>query len=250
MCHMRFRLVLLSFLTLSLFFTGVDASIADYHPSIVPSLEGNTQISWTVVDAPDLAVEWLFFQGSWLANDGSTMNFTILEIDSYLTGELKIGNASLIANNTDLALELLLGVWGIIEFFPGLIIKIGQDNFNTLNETAYASAARVRWNYLNGTMTSSYEEVIVGGVVYDCLVFEYQQDPTGWGEPQESYLAYDTETGVLIKADTSVFIFNEYRLVLEFNSISQPLPILLLSTVSGGSILVLIVVVILWKKSE
>ena len=245
------QLILLLFLMLSLPLIGVEGNANDYHQSLVPRDDRYTRLSWTVIGAPSMAVEWGWMgEGAWLATNGSTMTFSILEIDSYLTGNLTIGNFTRITNNTDIARELVLGVWGLTPFFPGLLVMIGQTNLDTLNETAYASAERVQGNYLNGTMESRYEEVTVDDDTYYCLIFEYEQDPSGFGEPQSTYLAYDTVTGILIKADTSVTIINPYQLILDYSGLevitttTLPFDPLLLGISIGSGLFVVIIVVL------
>ncbi len=249
------RLFLLLFLMLSFSIISVEAGPEDYHPSIVPTDNQYTRLSWTVVGAPSMAVEWGWMgEGAWLATNESSMTFSIMEVDSYLEGYLSIGNFSITTNNTDVARELVLGVWGLTPFFPGLVVMIGQDNLDTLNDTAYASAARVQGNYLNGTMESRYENVTVGDNTYYCLIFEYEQDPSGFGEPQVTHLAYDTVTGILIKADTSVTIENPYILMLEYSGLeavsltSFPIDPILMGLVSGSVVIIAIVVFALRRK--
>ena len=245
----RRLLLLLVFLMLSMPFIGVEASADDYHTTLVPTEVSQTKLSWAVVGAPSLAVEWGWTgEGSWLATKGSAMTFSITEIDSYLTGDLTIGNFSITTNNTDVARELVLGVWGLTPFFPGLVVMTGQTNLDTLNTTAYASAERVKNNYLNGTMESRYENVTISSGTYYCLIFEYEQDPSGFGEPQVTYLAYDTTTGILVKADTSVTIENPYELQLEYSGleiVSPTPPDLLLIGIIGVSLLAVVVIVVL-----
>ena len=77
---------------------------------------------------------------------------------------------------------------------------------------------------MNGTMESSFEEIAIGSTIYDCLVFNYLQDFSGYGEPQQTVLAYDTITGILVRANTSFFFgapYAPYSLVMELSSIIQ-----------------------------
>ncbi len=246
--EMRMRGLLIAFLTLCFLTASIVASSDDYYQPFVPSPQGNTIVNWRMVEVPELAVQWGWTgEGAWLAESESIMSFTITTLDEYITGDLTIGNFTIEANNTDVARELVLGVWGLTPFFPGLVIAIGQDNLDGFNVTAYASAERVQGNYLNGTMESSYEAVVVGGTSYDCIVFDYEQDPSGFGEPQRTYLAYDTLTGVLVRANTSVTIVNEYILVLELQSILPPGPDMLL-IVGGLSVVAIVVIVIVVVK--
>ena len=249
---MRMKGLLIALFTLCLLTANVVASSDDYYQPLVPSPQGNTIVNWRMVEIPELAVEWGWAgEGAWLAESGSIMSFTITTLDEYVTGDLTIGNFTIESNNTDVARELILGVWGLTPFFPGLIVAIGQDNLDDLNDTAHASAERVQGNYMNGTMASSYEPVVVGGASYDCIVFDYEQDSSGYGEPQRTYLAYDTLTGVLVQANTSVTFANEYILVLELQSILPPGPNMLL-VVGALSVIAIevIVIVVIMRRSN
>ena len=247
---MRMRGLLVAFLTLCVLTASTVASSDDYYQPLVPSQQGNTIVNWRMVEIPEVAVQWGWTgEDAWLAESGGIMSFTITTLDEHITGSLKIGNFTIVSNNTDAARELVLGVWGLTPFFPGLIVAIGQDNLGGLNDTAYASAERVQGNYMNGTMESSYEPVVIGGTSYDCIVFDYEQDPSGYGEPQRTYLAYDTLTGVLVRANTSVTIVNEYILVLELQSILPPGPAMLL-IVGGLSVLAIVVIVVVVVKRK
>lgn len=243
---MRMRSLMIALLTLCFLTANVVASSDDYYQPLVPSPQGDTIVNWRMVEVPELAVQWGWAgEGAWLAESTDIMSFTITTLDEYITGDLTIGNFTIEANNTDVARELVLGVWD--SFLPGLVVAIGQDNLDDLNVTAYASAERVQGNYLNGTMESSYEPVVVGGTSYDCIVFDYEQDPSGFGEPQRTYLAYDTLTGVLVRANTSITFVNEYVLVLELQSILPPGPDMLL-IVGGLSVVAIVVIVIVVVK--
>ncbi len=240
---MRMRVLLIAFLTLCVLTASTAASSDDYYQPLVPNSQGNTIVNWRMVEVPEMAVQWGWTgDGAWLAESGGIMSFTITTLDEHITGNLKIGNFTIEANNTDVAGELILGLWGS-SFSPGLVVAIGQDNLGDLNDTAYASVERVQGNYMNGTMESSYESVVVGGTSYNCIVFDYEQDPSGYEDPQRTYLAYDTLTGVLVRANTSITIVNEYILVLELQSILPPGPGMLL--IVGGLSLFAIVVIVL-----
>ena len=232
--------------------TTVSAAPTDYNDIMFPSLGGNTAISWTVVECPDVPVAWGWTgEGAWLATPGSAMTFSITSIHEVdIEGILQIGNFTITANDTDVARELVLGVWGFTPFFPGLVVPVGQTNMEDLNSTAYASAMRVQGNYLNGSMLSVYETVTIGTISYECIVFNYEQDSSGFGEPQRTSLAYDTTTGILVKGNTSYFFgapFAPYSLVIELDSVIQFGPIFL-TMMGSGIILILGVVVVLMKR--
>ncbi|MHA1934989.1 MAG: hypothetical protein ACW97A_06870 [Candidatus Thorarchaeota archaeon] len=214
-------LIILCFLT-----TSVSGVPNDYSPVLVPGPGDHTIVTWNVIATPETPFS-LFFsgQGAWIAESGSKMNFSINEVNDYVEGELQLGNISIVSNDTDIAKDLVLGVgvFGERAWLPGFVVEIGQDNFDSLNETAYASASRVAGNYMNGTMTSSYGQRTVSGVIYESIFFEYVQDDTGFGEPQRTQLAYDMNTGILIWANTSFRFDVPYHLEFELQSYIYPI---------------------------
>jgi hypothetical protein len=155
-----------------------------------------------------------------------------------------------VTSNTDVARELVFGVWGLTPFFPGFVVPVGAENIDSLNETAYSSAARVKNNYLNGTMISHYDQLTIGGEVYDCIIFDYVQDPSGFGEPQVTHLAYDVDSGILVSGNTSVTFDNPYTLHIELSSTTRvPTPnYLLIGIVSVGGLVVVLVAVFLSRE--
>ncbi|MFX0055252.1 MAG: hypothetical protein ACFFAX_05190 [Promethearchaeota archaeon] len=241
------------FVLIVLFFIAPAAGApTDYSPNLVPRDSVPTRITWNVIEAPEVAFSlWFSGTGNWLAQEGSQMTFNITGINGDVEGQLELGNVTLTANDTDIAKDLTLGVWGLTPWHPGLVVKIGDSNFESLNQTAFAAAERVAGNYLNGTLVSSFEPVESNGVLYDCIVFEYEQDPTGFGEPQMTSLAYDTETGVLVKANTSYSFGTPYTLILELEGIHIPTedPVLLWVAVAiAGVVLIMIAVAIRTRK--
>ncbi|MHA2003678.1 MAG: hypothetical protein ACW960_06165 [Candidatus Thorarchaeota archaeon] len=174
-----------------------------YNPGLTPRVSVSTRIAWTVDDAPNIAFA-LFWSGTgaWIAEKDSQMIFDVTRVDDDIEGELTLGNATWTSNDTEIAMDLIIGVWGLTPWFPGFIVEIG--------------------NYLNGTMESSYEEVVAHGTSYDCIIFEYEQDPVSFGEPQLTMLAYDLVTGVMVKANTSYSFGTPYSLVLELEGIYTP----------------------------
>ncbi|MHA2378327.1 MAG: hypothetical protein ACXADS_03560 [Candidatus Thorarchaeota archaeon] len=219
---MQRRALIVAFVAACFFSASVVATPTDYGGVLVPKSSGNTIITWTVLNSSNdaFALYWSGI-GAWLAENGSEMTFEITSIEEDVEGTLTLGNKTWSANDTEIAMDLTLSVWSLSDpWLPGFIVKIGEGNLNQLNGTAYAAAARVAGNYMNGTMTSSYEQVVAGGVEYDCIIFDYVQDPPLFGEPQLTQLAYDVETGVLVKANTSYSFGAPYILTLELRSIS------------------------------
>ncbi len=239
-------LILLGFLPI-----GVQGELAGYSTVIAPTFFENTEITWDVIEKPILSVEWGWTgQGSWYIDEGEGISFIVERIIDDIEGLLRIGNFTVSTTNTDLARELVLGVWGLTPFFPGFVVPIGTENLNELNETAHASAERVLNNYLNGTMNSKYDQMTVSGETYDCIIFDYLQDETGFGVPQETFLAYDTATGILVSANTSVTFDNPYVLHIELSSVTRILGAgsILLGIVGVGTVVLVIVAVVLIKK--
>ncbi len=235
------------FLLIGLLITTVSAAPNDYYSALNPDTT-TPVITWRVVNAPGTAFS-LYFSGhvKWHAENGSTLSFTITEIAEDVVGTVTLGNATWTGNDTDIAKDLTLGVWGLTPWLPGFIIKIGDANIETLNATAFAAAQRVKGNYLNGTMSSSFDTVVANGVTYNCIVFDYLQDPS-YGTPQRTRLAYDLTSGVLVFANTSYSFGVPYSLVLEVTSIpgSQDLPLFVF--IAGVSIVAIVVVIVVARK--
>jgi hypothetical protein len=198
-------------------------------------------IMWQIESAPDEAFN-LFYTGggNWLVSDESHITFGVYSIHDDVEGVLNIGNVSVLANDTNVAKDLTLGVWGTpTEWWPGFIVEVEQSDIDILNETAYAAAARVTGNYLNGTMVSSYETVTdASDNEHQCIVFDYIQDSSGFGEPQRTHLAYSLDTGILIEANTSYSFGVPYELGFRFDGIVTP-TIVDLYPVWGGYITLL-----------
>jgi hypothetical protein len=220
-----------------------------YGAVLIPSIWGNTQIAWRVVDCPATPFS-LYWSGNgyWLAQPNSTMTLTILAVTEDIEGTITLGNRTWNANDTDIAKDLALGVWGFTPWLPGLIVKIGQQDFDELNKTAYDSADRVPGNFLNGTMISYYSTVTAGGVAHNCLVFDYQQDNTSFGEPQRTYLAYDTGTGLLVRGNTTYSFGTPYELSVELASVYAPSSVVPLVIVGLSLGVTVIMVLILLRR--
>jgi hypothetical protein len=211
-------------------------------------------IEWRVDAAPSDAFNMFFTEGGvWLAENGSSMTFTIQNIGNDIAGELAIGNVTVVANDTEIARDLTLGVWGThTEWWPGLVIETGQSNIEVLNATAYSSAERVAGNYLNGTMTSHYDNISVGNVLIECIVFDFEQDPTGFGESQLTHLAYSLGSGVLVEARTSYSFGVPYNLEISLVELELPpavsRPVLFPIILAGTVLLVMVVTYVLLSR--
>lgn len=195
-----------------------------YALDIQPAEDRTTVVNWQVINAPETAFDMYFTgAGNCLIEADSTLSFTIGDVNGDVEGLLNIGNVSIMSNDTDVSRDLVLGVGIYSVFEPGLFVEIGVSNFNDLNSSAYASAERVSGNWMNGSMTSSYENVTIGDIEYETIIFDYEQDPPNAGNPQKTRLIYDIATGVLLYTNTS-FWFGEdnepYWLEIEFLQIT------------------------------
>ncbi|MHA2352089.1 MAG: hypothetical protein ACXABX_03100 [Candidatus Thorarchaeota archaeon] len=188
-------------------------------------IQAVSSVMWEIESAPNDAFNMFYTGGgNWIAQDETVIGFGISSFDADVLGHLTIGNVTVLANDTEIAKDLTLGVWGTpTEWWPGLFVEVGLSDIEILNSTAYASAERVAGNYLNGTMMSSYETInSTDNEPHQCIVFDYEQDPTGFGEPQRTHLAYSLETGVLIEANTSYSFGTPYELVFRFSGFAEP----------------------------
>ncbi len=125
---------------------------------------------------------------------------------------------------------------------------LGESSIQTQNQTAYAAAARLPGNWLNGTVESWYENLTVSGTKYDCIAWNFTQDPTLYGKPQTTYLAYDLATGVLVECNTTYTFDFPYILALQLDSIQIPqfinIPMIALVAGSVGGLIIIALVVL------
>jgi hypothetical protein len=226
-------------------------SPAAYSAITTPDSFSHPYFEWNIIESPDIAFAWGWTeQRAWVADEDDKMSFEISEIQEDIEGIFSIGNLSLSVNDTDIARELVFGVWGLTPFFPGLVVPIGEEEISQLNETAYDAAERIQGNYLNGTMKSSFRNITIDATTYECIVFDYEQDPTGFGEPQRTELSYDLATGLLVRGNTSYSFGEPYSLVVELESIGSRLQFPAYALGTLGVIVVLGIAFILYKSKR
>lgn len=227
-----------------------------YALDIQPAEDRTTVVNWQVTQAPETAFNMYFTgAGNCLIEADSTMSFTVGDINEDVVGLLNIGNVSILANDTDVARDLVLGVGIFSAFLPGLFVKTGVSNFNDLNSSAYASAERVSGNWMNGTMISSYDNVTIGDTEYESIIFDYEQDTPYAGDPQRTRLSYDIATGILLYANTSYWFggnFTPYWLEIEFQEItySSTLPPLDIYIVIIASVIVVVLIIMVVRRRK
>ncbi|MFO7835930.1 MAG: hypothetical protein R6V83_04685 [Candidatus Thorarchaeota archaeon] len=240
---------IIALLMITLVFTPL-MSTTEYHTILQPTSNGETTISWSIEESPDVPVEWGWSgEGAWMTEEESSMTFRITNITDVVEGTLHIGNLTITTNDTTIARELVIGVWGLTPFFPGLVVPIGDENMQILNETARASAERVSGNYMNGTMIVSEQAIEVDDTSYECITFDYEQDSSGYAQPQITHLAYDCETGVLVWANTSYSFGTPYNLCLSLEMIAPPSPSSILALV-GIAVIAVVAIIIIIKVRE
>jgi len=223
-------------------------SVTPLSDGFATEMQTNTTFRWHVKTAPNVGFSFYTNEGGWIAENDSMMMFQINDIGEDIEGILTIGNASVTTADTNISIDLTLGVWGLTAWLPGLFVKVGQSNIDSLNETAYAAAERVQYNYLNGSMTSRYDNITIDSITMECIIFDYEQDPTGYSEPQVTHLAYALDTGILVDARTSYSFGVPYLLELELDlTVSVDPPFIMLGLVVA--VIVVIAVVAVTRRS-
>lgn len=223
---------------------------------IQPVQDASTVVKWEVAHAPESAFSMYFTgAGNCLIDDGSILSLTVGEINEDVEGLLNVGNVSIIANDTDVSRDLVLGVGIFSSFEPGLFVKRGAANIDALNDSAYAAAARVSGNFMNGTMSSAYHNATAGEVEYETITFEYEQDMPFAGDPQRTTLTYEIETGILLYANTSYWFgegFEPYWLEISFLEITHEggylPPTLVYPIIIASGIIILLIVMIVRRR--
>ncbi|NHJ13233.1 MAG: hypothetical protein EAX95_06120 [Candidatus Thorarchaeota archaeon] len=228
---------LLIILVAILFASTLAIGAASAQEPLVP----NTRLAWTVVQAPETPFTlWYSGSGAWLAEPDSIMVFSISSIADDFEGTLSLGNATWDGNDTDIAMDLVLGVW---PWNPGLIIETSNDSLIELNATAYSAGES------SGTIESYIDIVEASGTEYKCIIFDYMQNPTEVGEPQITKLAYDLESGILVFANTSYTFQAPYILVIELALVTYPSPFnLLLGIGVAGALTVTISAIVALRR--
>ena len=227
-----------------------------YADDIQPVQDASTTVKWEVTYAPESTFSMYFTgAGNCLIENGSTISFSVGNIAEDVEGLLSIGNVSILANDTNVARDLVLGVGIFSPFEPGLFVKAGSSNINALNDSAFTAAARVSGNFMNGTMTSAYENVTIGENEYESIILDYEQDTPFAGDPQRTRLIYDIATGVLLYTNTSYWFgegFEPYWIEFEFLEISHDggylPPTSFYPIIIASVILILLILMILRKR--
>jgi hypothetical protein len=237
---MKKKIVLALIITMFMLPTSTIAQTGDYS-SVV---KAGTRVTWRVNAATNFTM-WYTGGGYCAVEDGSDMTYEISRVDEEVYGSLSLGNVTVVANDTVVALDLTFGIWPT--WLPGLFVEVGQENIDSLNISAYTAAERVSGNWMNGTVSSSYANYDVGETAQECISIYYYQDPPG---TQITHLAYSLETGVLVRAETRVTFGSLYSLSIAIVEITLPVSIILVTGIIGAGILVVIVIVFLQRSRQ
>lgn len=234
--------------------TGLGVAFA---ADIMPAEDLAIEVIWNVKQTPQAAFNTYWSEGGyWIADTDTNMSFMVGDVNSDITGQLKLGNMTVSANDTMLARDLTIGVWGNVEFSPGFFIKTDNTSISELNTTAFAAVERVHLNYMNGTMISYFDNYTIDDIEYECIIFEYQQDSTLAGSPQSTELVYNLSTGILLYANTSYWFgepFTPYHFEFEFVEIrysgTMPSPWIGF-TIAMSIVVVLSIVMVIRQRRE
>jgi hypothetical protein len=226
-----------------------------YANDVQPVQDASTVAKWNIIHAPESAFSMYFTgAGNCIIENGSTLSFSVGNIDEDIEGLLSVGNVSIMTNDTDVSRDLVLGVGIFSVFEPGLFVKAGFTNIEMLNDSAYTAAARVSGNFMNGTMSSTYHNTTVNQIEYEAITFQYEQDTPFTGNPQITTLTYAIATGVLLYANTSYWFgegFEPYWLEFEFLEIAHEggyLPPSELYPIIVASVIITLLVVMVVRK--
>ena len=246
---MKQKITLALIITMLLLPINGVAQTGEYSSEIRPGIG----VVWDVEIATNFSMYYTGGGYCAVEND-STMAFVITDVDEEVSGFLELGNVTVETNDTMAALDLTLGIWP--SWLTGLFVEVGEYSIETLNETAYAAAERVSGNWMNGTMSSYYENITVGQVEYTCIVFDYEQDPPG---TQVTHLAYSLANGILVEADTSVTFGSTFRLKVTLHSVDIPGPVdvtvnvgslIIIGGIMGGGLLAVVVLVYIRQSRQ
>ena len=136
-------IIVVTFLIALLSISAIGRSMA-YANDIQPVQDASTVAKWEVTHAPESAFSMYFtVAGNCLIENGSTLSFSVGNVNEDVEGLLRIGNVSIITNDTDVSRDLVLGVGIFSAFEPGLFVNAGPTNIDALNDSAFAAAARI-----------------------------------------------------------------------------------------------------------
>lgn len=174
-----------------------------YAPGLYPNAFSSPKLHWKIKNVTNEVVEFGFGSGTfWQAQAGLALTFEIKEIaNDEIFGVFTIGNLTLLANNSQIAAELVFSIW---PWFPGLVSHL---DWNTVDQDATDAATTF---FMNGSL-----DILTTSTTKSYI---YRQGP--WGN-QNTTLVYDLVSGILLSAYTEFFFLNDYHLGVDFITLTQ-----------------------------
>jgi len=146
------------------------------------------------------------YMGSWKAENGSKMSYTVTAVNEDVYGDLIIGNLTVTnSSSAEIASALVLG---ILSWSPGLITHTDWAN--------HTEEAKEQTNseWINGTLTIPEKNQVYMDKTLETISFILVSSS------QNTTLVYEKSSGVLLEAQTG---FGAYFLNIEISSTDPPL---------------------------
>ena len=175
------------------------------------TIQAGTYAEWQINSVTDQPVAWFRIDiwtpmGSWKAENGSQISYTVTAVTDDVYGDLLIGNLTITnSSSAEIASNLVLGIlfWG-----PGLIT---HTNWTTHTEEAQ-DQARSEW--INGTLTITERTHTYMDTTFETITFDLV------ASSQNTTLIYEKHSGILMEAQTG---FGAYFLDIVISSTDPPL---------------------------
>lgn len=170
-----------------------------------------TQAEWLINSVTVHPTAWYridiwTYLGSWIAENGSKIGYTVTAVNEEVYGGLIIGNLTVTnSSSAEIASNLVLGIlsWG-----PGLITHTNWANHSEVAQ----EQANSEW--INGTITLTEKTQTYLDKTFETIKYVLVSSS------QNTTLVYEKNSGVLLEAQTG---FGLYFLDLEISSIDPPL---------------------------
>ncbi|MFQ6126641.1 MAG: hypothetical protein ACE5R6_18805 [Candidatus Heimdallarchaeota archaeon] len=201
----RFQVFWVSFVALSLPIGSTAANVDGF------TVQVGTHAEWHIHSVNAQPVPWYrigvwTYLGSWKAENGSEISYTVTAVNEDVYGDLNIGNLTVTnSSSAEIASALVLG---ILTWSPGLI-----THTDWVKHTEEAQEqANSEW--VNGTLTVPEKNQVYMGKTFETISFILVSTS------QNTTLVYEKNSGALLEAQTG---FGAYFLDIEISSIDPPL---------------------------
>jgi hypothetical protein len=175
------------------------------------SVQPGTRAEWIINSVSTEPIPWYRIDvwtgmGSWKTESGSTLAYTVTEINQTVYGELVLGNLTVTdSSSEETASNLILGIlmWG-----PGLITHTDwTKHIEDANEQTQSE-------WINGTLELTETPQTFLGKMLETIKFALVS------ASQNTTLVYDKGSGILLEAQTG---FGQYFLEIEISLVDPPL---------------------------